>query len=158
MYALGIPNVGAKTARDLADRYGSLEALMAADSESLLEIDEVGDIVAASIVTFFQDPDNWRTVERLLEAGVCPSAAPMPAPASQGLAGEIVVVTGTLETLSRKDAEAAILQAGGEVGSGITRKTTLLVAGENAGSKLEKAQKQGIPILDEAAFLRRIQA
>ena len=154
LFAIGIPNVGRKTARDLAQHFGSLEAVENASAEELVAIPDVGDIVAASVVEFFSFNENMEMINRLLQAGVSPvheSDA-----VSDVLAGKTVVVTGTLPTLSRDDAEKLIVQHGGKAGSSVSKKTAFVVAGEKAGSKLTKAEQLGVPVLDEAAFLEML--
>ena len=154
LFAIGIPNVGRKTARDLAQHFGSLEAVEKASAEELTAIQDVGDIVAASVVEFFSFHENIEMVNRLLAAGITPvheSDA-----VSDRLSGKTIVVTGTLPTLSREEAEKLIAQNGGKAGSSVSKKTTLVLAGEKAGSKLTKAQSLGIPVIDEAAFLAMI--
>ena len=151
IFAIGIPNVGRKTARDLAARFGSLEALEKAGREELLSIDEVGEIVADSILGYFADPLCREELEALLASGVTPAWDE--APVGQALAGKTVVVTGTLPTLSRKQAEDLIVQNGGKAAGSVSKKTSFVVAGEAAGSKLSKARELGIPVVDEAAFL-----
>lgn len=155
LFALGIPNVGRKTARDLAGRFESLEALERADIEQLTAMDEVGDIVAGSIVEFFSFEENRKMIARLLEAGVQPTHESEKA--SDTLLGQTVVVTGTLPTLSREEAEALIVAHGGKAASSVSKKTGFVLAGEKAGSKLQKAESLGIPVLDEAEFLRRLE-
>lgn len=155
IYAVGIPNVGAKTARDLAERFGSVEGLRAAGREELLEMDDVGEIVADSILGFFDDPANRRLVDALLAAGVHPEP-PKTASAGGAFEGMTVVVTGSLVHFSRAEAEEAIRQAGGKATGSVSRKTTLVVAGEAAGSKLDKARALDVPVIDEAEFLRRL--
>ena len=151
IFAIGIPNVGRKTARDLAARFGSLEALQKAGRDDLLAIDEVGEIVADSILGYFADPLCREELDALLAAGVTPVWDE--APAGQALAGKTVVVTGTLPTLSRKEAEELIVQNGGKAAGSVSKKTSFVVAGEAAGSKLTKAQALGIPVVDEAGLL-----
>ena len=152
IYALGIPNIGRKTARDLAQRFGSMEALAAADRDALVAIDDVGEIVADSIVGYFADPANQKLLADLKSAGVAPVWEEKPV--SGGVfEGMTVVVTGTLSGMTRSDAERAIEQAGGKAGSSVSKKTALVVAGENAGSKLEKANKLGVKVIGEAEFL-----
>lgn len=152
LLAIGIPNIGKRTARDLAQHFGTLENVMAADLESLLQIDEIGDIVAQSVTDFFALSQNRDMVQRLLDAGVQPKAAE--AAASGGaFQGKTLVVTGTLPTLSRQEAEEFIRQNGGNAASSVSKKTSFVVAGEKAGSKLEKARKLGIPVLTEAELL-----
>ncbi len=155
LFALGIPNVGRKTARDLAQRFGTLDSLMVADEAALTQVDEVGQIVAASIVEFFSMDENRALVSRLLSAGVAPQ--PLAAPRGDGpLTGMTVVLTGTLPSLTRAEAEALILRHGGKASSSVSAKTSLVLAGEAAGSKLAKAQQLGVKVIDEAEFLRMI--
>ena len=155
LFALGIPNVGRKTARDLAQAFGTLEKVEQATEEELTAIQDVGEIVAQSITEFFSFAENKLLIDRLLAAGVHPHAAAGP---SEGpLAGMTVVVTGTLPSLSREEAEELIRQNGGKASSSVSKKTTFVLAGEAAGSKLTKAQALGIPILDEAAFRQKLQ-
>lgn len=155
LFALGIPNVGRKTARDLAAAFGSLEKVKAATTEELIAIPDVGDIVAQSIVEFFSFHENVRMMDRLLEAGVKPRESE--AKAGGIFEGMSIVVTGTLPTLSRKDAEELIMKNGGKAAGSVSKKTAFVVAGEAAGSKLDKANALGIPVLDEAAFLAKLQ-
>ena len=155
LFALGIPNVGRKTARDLAQAFGTLEKVEQATEEELTAIQDVGEIVAQSITEFFSFAENKLLIDRLLAAGVHPHAAAGP---SEGpLTGMTVVVTGTLPSLSREEAEELIRQNGGKASSSVSKKTTFVLAGEAAGSKLTKAQALGIPILDEAAFRQKLQ-
>ena len=155
LFALGIPNVGRKTARDLAQAFGTLEKVEQATDEELTAIQDVGEIVAQSITEFFSFAENKLMIDRLLAAGVHPHAAAGP---SEGpLTGMTVVVTGTLPSLSREEAEELIRQNGGKASSSVSKKTTFVLAGEAAGSKLTKAQALGIPILDEAAFRQKLQ-
>lgn len=155
LFALGIPNVGRKTARDLAQAFGTLEKVEQATEEELTAIQDVGEIVAQSITEFFSFAENKLMIDRLLAAGVHPHAAAGP---SEGpLTGMTVVVTGTLPSLSRGEAEELIRQNGGKASSSVSKKTTFVLAGEAAGSKLTKAQALGIPILDEAAFRQKLQ-
>lgn len=155
IYAIGIPNIGTKTARDLAERFGSLEALKRAERETLTAMDDVGEIVADSILGFFADPANVRLVDALLAAGVSPEWVQKDT-SNGALAGMTVVVTGTLASLSRSEAEEAVRSAGGKAASSVSGKTSLVVAGENAGSKLTKAQSLGVRVIDEAEFLRML--
>lgn len=155
IYAIGIPNIGVKTARDLAERFGSMEALRAATAEELTGMDDVGEIVAESVRGFFADPANRRLVDALLAEGVVPEAPQRPAEGG-AFEGMIVVVTGTLASMSRAEAEEAVRQAGGKAAGSVSKKTSLIVYGEAAGSKLTKAQALGVPVADEAEFLRRL--
>ena len=153
LFALGIPNVGRKTARDLANAFGTLDKLAAADKELLTSMPDIGEIVAGSITEYFTFPENLRTIERLMNAGVRPKEA-----AGKGdgpFNGMTIVVTGTLPTLSRKEAEDLIRSRGGSAAGSVSKKTAFVVAGEAAGSKLTKAQSLGIEVIDEAEFMRR---
>ena len=151
IYAIGIPNIGTKTARDLAARYPSIDALKAASREELLQMEDVGEIVANSIAGFFEDEKNLRLVSALLEAGVTPEA-PKQVSAGGVFEGMTVVVTGTLASFSRAEAEEAVRNAGGKAAGSVSKKTSLVLAGENAGSKLSKAQTLGIKIIGEEEF------
>ena len=155
IYAIGIPNIGTKTARDLAERFGGMDALRAATAQDLVAMDDVGDIVAESIVGFFADPANLRLVDALLAAGVAPQWEKKDT-SGGAFAGMTVVVTGTLASMGRSEAEEAIRDAGGRAAGSVSKKTSLVVAGEAAGSKLAKAQALGVPVIGEAEFLRRL--
>lgn len=154
LFAIGIPNVGRKTARDLASHFGSLEAVKAATLEELTAIPDVGDIIAASVVEFFSFHENLEMIDRLLAAGITPQHESDAV--SDILAGKTIVVTGTLPSLSREEAEKLITVHGGKPSGSVSKKTAFVLAGEKAGSKLTKAQFLGIPILDEAAFMSLI--
>ena len=154
LFAIGIPNIGRKTARDLAQAFGSLDKVMAASAEELVAIPDVGDIVAQSVTEFFSFDENRRMIDRLIAAGV--TVQESAAKAEGVLSGLSVVVTGTLPSLSRKEAEELIRQHGGTAASSVSKKTAFVVAGEAAGSKLDKANKLGIPVLDEAAFKAKL--
>lgn len=154
LFALGIPNVGRKTARDLADRFRSLDALKAAPQEELTAIPDVGEIVAASITEYFSFPENNQMIQRLLDAGVSPVYESTVQ--SHALDGMTIVVTGTLPTLSRDEAEALIAAHGGKPSGSVSKKTACVLAGEKAGSKLAKAEALGIPVIDEARFREMI--
>ena len=155
IYAIGIPGIGAKTARDLAERYRSVDALKGAKREELLQMDDVGEILADSIAGFFEDAANLRLIEALLNAGVAPEA-PAQAVAGGPFEGMTVVVTGTLARFSRAEAEEAVRNAGGKAAGSVSKKTSLVVAGENAGSKLDKANALGVEVIGEAEFLKRL--
>ena len=153
LFAVGIPNVGRKTARDLASTFGTLEKVEQATAEQLVAIPDVGDIVAQSVVEFFSFKENIVMIDRLLAAGVKPREA---AGKADGVfTGQSIVVTGTLPTLSRKEAEELIRANGGTAAGSVSKKTAFVVAGEAAGSKLTKAQSLGIEVIDEAELLRR---
>ncbi len=154
LFAVGIPNVGRKTARDIATAFGTLEKVQEATMEQLVAIPAVGDIVAQSILEFFSFEENRVMIDRLLKAGVKPRE--MQSKAEGVLSGKTVVVTGTLPNLSRKDAEELIRRHGGTAASSVSKKTAFVVAGEAAGSKLDKAQALGIEVIDEAELMRRV--
>lgn len=155
IYAIGIPNIGSKTARDLAERFESIENLRNADRENLLAMEDVGEIVADSILGYFEDENNLRLLAALKEAGVEPKA-PEKIASGGAFEGMTIVVTGTLEHLSRQEAENEIRKNGGKAASSVSKKTNFVLAGENAGSKLSKAEALGIEIIDENEFFRRI--
>ncbi len=152
LFALGIRHVGETTARDLARRFGSVEAVMQADEAALLTVPDVGPAVADSVGRFFAEPHNREIVAKLLAAGVEPQAEAMPT-GGQALTGKTFVLTGTLPTLTRDDATRRILAAGGKVSGSVSGKTAYVVAGEEAGSKLAKAEQLGVAIVDEAGLL-----
>ena len=152
LFAIGIPNIGKKTARDLMEHFGSLESLMQATEEELTALDDVGGIVAASITEFFADSENMAFVRALLGSGVLPQIH-QEETAGDLFAGMTFVLTGTLPTLTRTQAEEIIRKNGGKAASSVSKKTSVVLAGESAGSKLEKAQKLGVRIMGEAEFL-----
>jgi DNA ligase (NAD+) len=156
LLAIGIPNIGRRTARDLSAAFGTLEKVRAATAQELLAIDEVGEIVAQSVADFFSFPENQVMIERLLNAGVSPHAD---AAASGGaFQGMTLVVTGTLPHFSRQEAEAFIRDNGGTASGSVSKKTAYVVAGENAGSKLSKAQALGVPVIGEEEMVRLAQS
>jgi DNA ligase (NAD+) len=157
LYALGIRQVGETTAKDLARHFGGIDRLMAASLEELLQVKDVGPIVAQSIRTFFDQPHNVEVVQQLRAAGIhWPEQEAALGP--QPLAGKTLVLTGTLPTLSRDDAKALIEGAGGKVSGSVSKKTNYVVAGEEAGSKLDKARELGVPVLDEAGLQELLRA
>ncbi len=151
IYALGIRNVGDHTAGLLARRFGTLDQLQAATEADLLSVHEIGPEIARAIHTYFTDENNRDFIRRLLEAGV--EIVYADAPASDRLAGKTFVFTGTLPTLKRDVAEAMVEKHGGRASGSVSKKTSYVVAGEDSGSKLEKARSLGVPILTEAEFL-----
>ncbi len=158
LYALGIRHVGEATAKDLAAHFGSLDRVMDASELQLLEVNDVGPVVAKSIRTFFDQPHNREITEQLRAAGIrwaehegAAAAAPKP------LAGLTVVLTGTLPTLTRDAAKDRLEAAGAKVAGSVSKKTAYVVAGEEAGSKLDKARELGVPVLDEAGLLALLQ-
>ena len=156
LLAIGIPNIGRRTARDLSAAFGTLQGVRAASMEQLLAIDEIGEIVAQSVIDFFSYPENGVMIERLLAAGVSPQEEAFRSGGS--LSGMTLVVTGTLPHLSRQEAENLIRENGGTAAGSVSRKTTYVVAGENAGSKLTKAQSLGIPVITEDELLHMVDA
>jgi DNA ligase (NAD+) len=156
IYALGIRNVGEVTAKDLARHFGSLDALMDASVEQLQEAPDVGPIVAASIAGFFRETHNREVIGQLRAAGVrWTEGAPAARSAPAGpFTGKIVVLTGTLAALTRDDAKEQIEAGGGKVTGSVSKKTDYVVAGEDAGSKLDRAKELGVAVLDEKQFLK----
>ena len=154
IFAIGIPNVGAKTAKDLARRFGTIEALRSATVEQLTEVHDVGEIVARSIVEFFADPSIATQVDRLLAHGVKPR--PEEVQQDSPISGKTIVVTGTLEKLDRRQAEALIESLGGKAAGSVSKKTDYVLAGESAGSKLTKARELGVRVLNEQEFFELI--
>ena len=153
LFALGIREVGVETARQLAAHFNSLDRLMAAGESDLLAVPEVGPVVAASVSAFFQQPAHRALLTALEDAGVHWPAVATPSSEGLPLVGQTFVVTGTLSTLSRTDATAALRALGAQVTGQVSAKTDCLVAGEKAGSKLVKAQRLAVKIISEAEFL-----
>ncbi|QYY36420.1 NAD-dependent DNA ligase LigA [Ruficoccus sp. ZRK36] len=157
VHALGIPNVGAQSAKDLIAHFHSLPALMRATGEELIEVDGIGEIVARSIHSFFKDEEQLELVNRLIEHGLRIEEEAPAAPAEDApLSGKTVVLTGTLPSLSRSEATALIEKAGGKSSSSVSKKTDYVLAGDSAGSKLDKARKLGVTIIDESSFREMI--
>ncbi len=151
IFALGIRQVGEKAAKVLAKTFGSLDALMAADQETLTEVRDVGAITAENIVSWFSNPQSQHMVARLREAGV--NFASTIRQEDHRFDGMTFVLTGALSLFTRDEAEAKIEACGGKASGSVSKKTTYVVAGENAGSKLKKANELGIPVLSEQDFL-----
>jgi DNA ligase (NAD+) len=159
IYALGIRNVGEVTAKDLAAHFGRLDALMDASVEQLMETPDVGPVVAESIHTFFRQRHNREVIERLRAAGVSwKEGTPRAAQATGPFAGKIVVLTGTLAAMSRDEAKERIEGLGGKVTGSVSKKTDFVVAGAEAGSKLDRAKELGVTVLDEQQFLQLLGA
>ena len=154
LFGLGIRHVGEATAKELARHFGKLDAVMAASEEALLEVADVGPIVAKSIRTFFDQPHNREVVEQLRACGVTWEEGEPAAVAPKPLSGKTFVITGTLPTLSRDEAKDRLEAAGAKVAGSVSKKTDFVVAGTEAGSKLVKAQELGIDVIDEAALLQ----
>jgi len=158
LFGLGIRHVGEATAKDLARHFGSLDALMAASVDQLLQVRDVGPVVAHSLRTFFDQPHNREVVEQLRACGVHWAEGPPTPGANLPLAGKTYVLTGTLPTLSREQAKEMLEAAGAKVAGSVSKKTHGVIAGAEAGSKLEKALELGIPVLDEAGLMALVQS
>lgn len=152
IYALGISQVGNVTGQTLARHFGTLDALMQADEEALVEVPDVGPVVAQSIAHFFRQPHNREVIERLLEAGIHWPEVEVVRAEAQPLAGKTFVLTGALADMTRDEAAEAIAARGGKVTGSVSKKTDYVVVGESPGSKRDKAEKLGVTILDEAAL------
>lgn len=153
IYALGMRNVGEATAKDLAKHFGKLTAIMQADVEALLNVNDVGPVVAESITNFFGETHNQEVISQLLSAGISWTENDGKQLVTGSFAGKTFVLTGTLPNLSRDTAKELIEAAGGKVSGSVSKKTDYVIAGSDAGSKLDKAQELGLVILDEAAFI-----
>jgi DNA ligase (NAD+) len=159
LYGVGIRDVGESTAAALANHFGSIEALQDASEEAIQEVQDVGPVVAAHVYTFFQQPHNREVIQALRDRGVhWPAQKARAAPTEGPLTGKTFVLTGTLESMSRDDAGDRITALGGKVTGSVSKKTSYVVAGAEAGSKLTKAQELGVEILDEAAFLKLLES
>ena len=153
IYGLGIRHVGEATAKEFARHFGTLDALMQATEEELLQVSDVGPVVAQSVRTFFAQAHHQEIVAQLRACGVTWQEGPPAERAPQPLTGKTVVLTGTLPNLSRDEAKAMLEAAGAKVAGSVSQKTSYVVAGAEAGSKLEKALSLGVPVLDEAGLL-----
>lgn len=153
LVALGVPEVGPAVARALAERFGTVAALRAADAATLEAVRGIGSVMAAAIANFFADGHNARVLDRLLDGRVEVEPYEAVAPASDALTGETLVFTGALAGFTRGAAEALVARLGGRAAGSVSKRTTLLVAGADAGSKLDKAVALGVPVVDEAGFL-----
>ena len=151
IFALGIRHVGETTAKDLANHYRDMHALMDATGEDLLTVHDVGPVVADSITGFMQEPHNREVIEQLLASGMELSVEEKKV--SAAVAGKTFVLTGTLPTLSRDEAKERLERAGAKVAGSVSKKTDYVVAGDDAGSKLTKAEELGVPVIDEATML-----
>jgi DNA ligase (NAD+) len=158
LFALGIPNTGKTTTKVLADHFGNLQDLLAANIEELITLPDVGGIVAESIVSFFADPRMRLSIERMLASGIEPSASVRAVVADEGhiFYGKTVVLTGSLPTLSRDEAGKMLEAVGAKVSGSVSKKTDFVIAGESAGSKLTKAQELGIRIIDSEEELLQL--
>lgn len=157
LYALGIPNTGKSTTKVLADHFRSLSAVMAATEEELVSLQDIGGIVAESIVSFFADPFNQAGIQKMLDQGVAPKEPQAVALVTDSFfSGKTVVLTGTLHQLGRDEATARLEALGAKVTGSVSKKTDLVIAGEKAGSKLSKAQELGIPVIEDEDELIRL--
>ena len=157
IFALGIREVGEVTAASLAKYFTDINTLIAADEETLINIDDVGPVVASRVVTFFKQPHNLEVVEKLLASGINWPAIEKKSEDELTLSGLSFVVTGTLSSMSRNDAKQLLIDKGAKVVGSVSKKTNYVVVGENAGSKATKADQLGVEMLDEDAFLKLIQ-
>ncbi|RZL96541.1 MAG: NAD-dependent DNA ligase LigA, partial [Variovorax sp.] len=153
LFGLGIRHVGESTAKDLARHFGKLDAIMDASEAALLEVNDVGPVVAQSLRTFFDQPHNREVVEQLRACGLTWEEGEPAARAPKPLAGKTFVITGTLPTLGRDDAKDKLEAAGAKVAGSVSKKTDYVVAGAEAGSKLDKARALGVAVIDEAQML-----
>jgi len=156
LFALGIPQVGEATARDLADHFGTIDRLLDATSDDLHAVNGIAEKTAADVLGFFSASANRDEIARLRAAGVVFPPAVRRVNAGAPLAGKTIVLTGTFPTLERERAKQMILEAGGKVSGSVSKKTSFVVAGEDAGSKLDKAKELGVEVVDEATLLARL--
>ena len=151
---LGIRHIGSQSAQILAEHFGSLQAIRKADEESLAGVDQIGPVMAKSVYEYFRNADSVKIIDEMLAAGVRAEHESMRK--SDVLAGKTIVLTGTLETMTRNQAKQAIVEAGGKVSSSVSKKTDYVLAGTEAGSKLDKAKKLGVKVIDEKEFLKMV--
>jgi DNA ligase (NAD+) len=156
LFGLGIRHVGEATAKDLARHFGNMDAIMTATTDQLLQVRDVGPVVANSLRTFFDQAHNREVVEQLRACGMVWAEGESQADAPMPLAGQTFVLTGTLPTLSRDQAKDMLESLGAKVAGSVSKKTSAVVAGAEAGSKLDKAQELGVPVMDEAGLLALI--
>jgi len=157
IYGLGIRHVGEATAKEFARHFGTLDAFMGADEEALLQVADVGPVVAKSVITFFAQTHHQEIVAQLRACGVHWEEGPPAERPAQILSGQTVVLTGTLPNLSRDAAKEMLEAAGAKVAGSVSQKTSYVIAGSEAGSKLDKALALGIPVLDEAGLIQLLQ-
>jgi len=157
LYALGIREVGETTAQALANHFLTLEAVALADTDALQQVNEIGPVVAAHVHAFFQQPHNREVIEKLQQAGVSWPVMQPTKMRDQPLAGQTIVLTGTMNNMTRSEAKGRLLALGAKVAGSVSKKTNVVVAGAEAGSKLTKAKSLGIEVLDEAGFIEFLQ-
>jgi DNA ligase (NAD+) len=158
IFALGIRHVGETTAKDLAKHFGSLDAFILADEEALLKVRDIGPVVAESIRNFLSQGHNVEVIEQLMACGINPVEQVTEEIKVTAFIGKTIVITGTLATLSRDQAKELLERAGAKVSGSVSSKTNYLLAGADAGSKLEKAQSLGITIIDETEFFKLLES
>jgi DNA ligase (NAD+) len=160
LYGLGIPQVGEATALALAQNFGKLDELLQADAARIQQVPDVGPIVAALVAAFVSSPQHRDVIKRLQKLGVTwPDVEPLPTVVSDDtLVGQTFVVTGTLESMSRDEAQEALIALGAKVSKSVSKKTSYVVAGSEPGSKLQKAEELGVPVLDEKGFLELLES
>ncbi len=156
IFALGIPNVGEGTADLLAQKAGTIQNLVTMSNDELNSIDGVGNVVSEAIIVFFADTENQHEIQRLLKAGVCPQELKVVIHHGHAFEGKTFVLTGTLSNYTRDEATQLIKERGGKVTGSVSKKTDILLAGDDAGSKLDKAQKLGVAIMDEEGFMEAV--
>jgi len=154
IYALGIRHVGERTAAALAQHFGSIDALKNATEEQIAEVPDVGPVVARSIATFFAQEENEEVLRKLKDAGINPKVEHRRE--SEAFAGKTIVFTGALQRMTREEAQALVYKLGGNPASSVSRNTSLVVAGEKAGSKLDKALALGVSVISEDEFLEMV--
>jgi DNA ligase (NAD+) len=158
LFALGIRHVGERGAQALARAFGSIDVIMERSQQALEEVEDVGQVVAQSVRSFFDEPVNRALIDRLREAGVklVEDVDPALLLGDRPLVGQTFVLTGTLASMTRDEAQAALERLGAKVSSSVSKKTTAVVAGAEAGSKLAKAESLGVPVMDEETFRKLI--
>jgi DNA ligase (NAD+) len=157
IFSLGIREVGEATARNLANAFGDLDNVIQATEAQLLDVPDVGPIVAKHIVSFFNQENNHQLIQRLLDVGFAWEKIDVAEKAEQVLEGNTYVLTGTFATLKRDAAKAALLALGAKVSGSVSKKTTAVYAGDAPGSKVEKAESLGVPVMDEAALIQLLE-
>ncbi|HEX6512011.1 MAG TPA: helix-hairpin-helix domain-containing protein, partial [Chloroflexota bacterium] len=153
LFALGIRDVGEATALALAQHFGSLDKLLDASAAEIQQVQDVGPVVAAHVAAFFASPEHRKVIARLREVGLKWSDVTRPSVEGQPFAGMTFVITGTLDSMSREQAQEALIALGAKVSGSVSRKTRYVVAGAEAGSKLQKANELGVEVLDEPKFV-----
>ena len=154
IYALGIRHVGERTAASLAQHFGSIDAIRDATEEQIAEVPDVGTVVAKSIATFFAQAENEEVLRKLRDAGIDPKVEQRRE--SEAFSGKSVVFTGALQRMTRDEAQAMVYKLGGNPSSSVSGNTSLVVAGEKAGSKLDKARSLGVQVVSEDDFLEMV--